>query len=205
MKPANTTQDGPARIAGISADPNNRNVTVGQGLWGTLASNLYNVRLRTSSTGLNGSSPDLRAPAGSATTALQHVVYTRDSGGTARIYVDGVQVEDDPINGDLSNWDADYKLVLGNEATGDRPWAGDLYKAAFYDCDLTAEDVELLYEESTNSNSCHPGMSMEAEDGTLNDAFTIWTDAAASGGHSPRRREGGGPTTRRSHPSAPAR
>ncbi|MCB0045424.1 MAG: hypothetical protein KDD92_08345, partial [Caldilineaceae bacterium] len=151
VKPANVTQDGPARIVSISADANNRNVTLGQGLWGTQASELYNVRLRTTTNNLNGSSPDLRAPAGSATTALQHVVYTRDAGGTARIYVNGSQVKSGTIDGNLSNWDTAYKLILGNEADGSRPWLGELHRVGIYTCALTGSDVSTLYSSPIHS------------------------------------------------------
>jgi hypothetical protein len=47
IKPANTQQDGPARIITLSADTNLRNLTLGQGLWDDQPSTVYDVRLRT--------------------------------------------------------------------------------------------------------------------------------------------------------------
>jgi len=48
IKPANTTQDGPARIVSISQNANNRNFTLGQN------GKIYDVRFRTTSTTANG-------------------------------------------------------------------------------------------------------------------------------------------------------
>ncbi len=42
----------------------------------------------------------------------------------------------------LANWNENFHLILGNEATGDRPWAGTFYKVAIYDRMLT--DTEIL-------------------------------------------------------------
>ncbi|MCI0515239.1 VanZ family protein [candidate division KSB1 bacterium] len=41
----------------------------------------------------------------------------------------------------FSNWNENYRLVIGNEATDDRPWTGILYELAIYDRTLTAEEV----------------------------------------------------------------
>jgi hypothetical protein len=55
VKPANTTQAGPARVVSLSADPGQRNFTLGQ------AEGAYEVRLRTTSTSANGE-PSLWSP-----------------------------------------------------------------------------------------------------------------------------------------------
>src|SRR5687768_8851362 len=82
IKPENATQNGPARIISLSADPGHRNFTLGQD------GARYDVRLRTEKTGENGI-PSLATPENVLTAALTHVVYTRDSAGTATIFVDG--------------------------------------------------------------------------------------------------------------------
>ena len=47
LKAENTSQKGPARIVSLSQNSYSRNITLGQGLWGTLPSDLFDVRLRT--------------------------------------------------------------------------------------------------------------------------------------------------------------
>ena len=88
IEPANVNQDGPARILSISASKTARNVTLGQGLYGTQAPDVYITRLRTSQTSVNGL-PPVVTPAGAATTALTHVAYTRRADGLAILYVNG--------------------------------------------------------------------------------------------------------------------
>ena len=57
VKPANTTQSGPARIVTVSRDPGSRNFTLGQ------KAGAYEVRFRTTSTSANGE-PALSSPGG---------------------------------------------------------------------------------------------------------------------------------------------
>ncbi len=134
VKPANVTQGGPARIVTLSADLYNRNFTLGQD------GDAYDVRLRTTTTGNNGT-PSLSSPDGSLTTALTQVVYTRDASGTAKIYVNGVQRASRTVSGDFSNWSGSYRLALANEFTGDRPWLGELHRVAIYNQALTQAQV----------------------------------------------------------------
>jgi PKD repeat protein len=144
VEPANTTQDGPARIVTLSANPSYRNFTLGQGRWGSYPPDAYDVRLRTTDTSNNGT-PSLTSPAGSLTTELGHVVYTRDAAGVARIYVDGVQVVDGTVGGDFSNWSSSYRLGLANELAQDRPWLGELHLVAIYNRALTPDEVSQNY------------------------------------------------------------
>jgi hypothetical protein len=139
IKPADVDQTGPARIVSLSADPYNRNFTLGQD-----GSN-YNVRLRTTTTGKNGDNPSISA-IDSVKPELTHVVYTRHKNGTARIYIDGVEVASEMIKGDFSNWDNSYHLALANEVTRDRPWLGKFYLVAIYSRALTSEEVVQNYE-----------------------------------------------------------
>ena len=62
ITPANVTQSGPARIVSLSYDLYNRDFTLGQGLWGTLPTTVFDVRLRTTTTNLSGQ-PSLTSPA----------------------------------------------------------------------------------------------------------------------------------------------
>ncbi len=45
----------------------------------------------------------------------------------------------------LANWNENFHLILGNEATGDRPWAGTFYKVAIYDRMLTETEILQCY------------------------------------------------------------
>lgn len=134
LTPANTTQDGPARIVSLSADPYKRNFTLGQ------EGARYEVRLRTTRTGENGMNPALSSRGG-VETRLAHVVYTRAADGKATLYLNGEPAASAAIPGDLSNWEPGFRLALGNELTADRPWRGELRLAAVYSRALTREEV----------------------------------------------------------------
>lgn len=132
-------QSGPARIVSISGDRQNRNFTVGQGVHGSTG-NFLDVRLRSTDTDDNGT-PSLASPDGVLTTALTHIVATRSSDGTTRLYFDGALESTGSAGGDLSNWDDSYRLLLGNETSNDRPWIGTLHLVALYDRALSEADV----------------------------------------------------------------
>ena len=140
IDPANLTQDGPARILTLSNGSSLRNFTLGQGLWGGQPSDTFNARLRTTTTDNDGM-PLLTTAAGAAKAGLQHVVYTRDSAGVARIYVDATQVVSGSVGGNLSNWDSTYGLALGNEIGAERPWLGIMHLAAVYSRALSQAEV----------------------------------------------------------------
>jgi hypothetical protein len=144
IKADNTTQFGPARIVSLSADPFKRNFTLGQ-------SGLdYDIRLRTTTTGVNGNQPSLTAVS-QVNTTLQHVIYTREESGLATIYIDGTQVAvSTSIAGDFSNWNSNFALGLANELTLDRSWLGELYLVAVYDRALTAQEVLQNYSAGPN-------------------------------------------------------
>ena len=140
LKPANNTQDGPARVITFSADSGNRNFTFGQ------AAEHWDQRFRTSENPGNGNTPSLSTPAASIKSipALQHVVYTRNEAGTAIFYIDGLKVQTAAIPGDLSNWDPSYGFGLFNEInfpTDTRTWLGDIFKVAIYGTVLTDAQV----------------------------------------------------------------
>ncbi len=141
IAPASLTQDGPARIVTISRGANQRNITLGQGLWNDQPSTLYDARLRTTATDENGR-PSLSSTADSLNTELTHVVYTYDTNGIARLYIDGEEQTSAEIGGDLSNWDSSYQLALGNELDGQRPWLGSFHLVACYSRALNSSEVQ---------------------------------------------------------------
>ncbi len=144
VNPVTTIQSGPARILTVSADPSNRNATLAHGQWGSLPSDVFDARLRTTETSVNGQ-PETVSPAGSMTGDLQHVVYTRDAEGNARIYVDGAETVVENIGGTLDNWDGSYRLGIGAEMDGTRFWLGSIHLAAVYSRALSARDVEINF------------------------------------------------------------
>jgi hypothetical protein len=141
ITPANATQDGPSRIVTISDDSRNRNVTLAQGLWGDLPSSLYTTRLRTTKTDKNGV-PALSTISNSLKPELSHVVYTRNSSGQARMYIDGQEVASKLIEGDFSHWNTTYALGLANEIQDDRPWLGKFHLVALYNQALEPAAVQ---------------------------------------------------------------
>ena len=144
IDPANLTQDGPARIATISGGTALRNVTLGQGLWSDKPSDTFNVRLRSTTTDKDGM-PLVTTDAGSAKPGLQHLVYTRDPSGAARIYIDNVLTKTGSIAGSTANWDLSYEIALGNEIGAARPWLGTMHLVAVYDRALSAAEVALNF------------------------------------------------------------
>lgn len=145
IRPANVTQDGPARIVSLSGSKTERNVTLGQGLHGNQPSDLYMARLRTTHTSTNGL-PAVVTPPGTATNNLTHVVYTRAKNKRATLYVNGQDRGILDIGGDFSNWDERMALMLADEVSEDRPWLGLFNLVAIYSRALAPAEVLHNYE-----------------------------------------------------------
>ncbi len=147
VKPANTTQYGPARIVALSGDayPTGGNFVLGAGVKSSQRAT-YDVRLRTTRTSQYGT-PSLTSSNGTATTDLTHVLYTRDASGQNQLFIDGNLTAKGSTSGNFSNW-GNYALGLGNEPhpeLGDRPWLGTLHLVAIYDHALTENEIALNY------------------------------------------------------------
>lgn len=138
IQPANSKQDGPARIVSLSKNSNERNFTLGQD------GDKYEVRLRTTRTSTNGI-PALASPGKAANTKLTHVVYAFTQDGQARIFINGKSVATKKVGGLPSNWNGSFKLALANEHSGDRPWQGTYHLVAVYSRGLTAKEVARNY------------------------------------------------------------
>jgi len=120
VAPANVTQDN-AYIVSYSGGTDARNFTLGQSKFD------YQAYLRSSQADANGMPALTTADdARRAQASLQHVVVTYDPVNGRRIYVNGVFTGDvdKQTGGTISNWDDTFALVLGNEVSGNRPWAG---------------------------------------------------------------------------------
>lgn len=144
VKPNRADQGNPARIVSLSGGANLRNATLQQGVWNLSQQrnqNQYGVRLRTSSTNLDGD-PALLVTTSTPSLDLVHLVYTRTANGTAKLYVNGIEQASTTVRGDFSNWDVNYRLLLANEVTGDRPWLGEYNLVALYNRALSATEVQ---------------------------------------------------------------
>ncbi len=149
VKPASTSQEGPARIVSVSGGALSRNFTIGQEYQS------YDARLRTTSTGENGASPSLSMD-NTVNPDLTHVVYTRDADGHAKFYKDGQLASSSTIGGDLSNWDSDFPLALANEIDDDRRWLGEFHLVAVYGRALSDEEVLLNFDAGPNPGNGKP-------------------------------------------------
>jgi mono/diheme cytochrome c family protein len=139
VAPANVTQEGPARIVSYSGGRDRRNLTLGQTLYN------YNMLLRSTESDINGmpifstadADEDLQA-------ALQHVVVNFSPINGRQIYVNGEFTDDldEQIGAAISEWDDSFAFVLGNEVSGDRPWAGTIRMVAMHNRVL--EDAQII-------------------------------------------------------------
>ncbi len=145
IRPANTSQFGPARIVALSVDgfPVGGNFVFGQ------STTSYDLRLRTTETNDFGL-PGLSIPSGTATTDLTHVVITRSVCSGMRYYQDGVLILEDVAEGDLAGWEDGAILALANEPTADRPWLGELHLVAIFDRGLSLTEVEQNFAAGPN-------------------------------------------------------
>ncbi|MCC9640782.1 DUF1592 domain-containing protein [Rhodopirellula sp. JC740] len=143
VSPANLTQKGPARIVSLSGSSVQRNVTLGQ------ERDRFRIRLRTRRTSDNGI-PENDAGV-KLKTELVHLAVTRDQRGKLRTFVDGKLTAEHPVNGELSNWDDSFALLLANEQTGDRAWLGEFHLVAIYDRDLSPEELRQNFRAGANA------------------------------------------------------
>jgi hypothetical protein len=134
VSPAATRQAGPARIVSLSANPSERNVTLGQD------NAAYDVRLRTTTTSTNGT-PSVPSPDAAVSLRPTHVVFSRSVNGEATLWINGEPATTTTVAGDFSGWNVGYPLVLANEASGDRPWLGSLHLVALYSRALSADEI----------------------------------------------------------------
>jgi outer membrane protein assembly factor BamB len=157
--PANTA-DSPRTIASLSRDVPNQNMSFGQ------QDSVYFINLRTTETDSAGS-PSLVSMPGSARNELTHLVYTRDAGGTASLYLNGARVAQGRTVGLITNWDNAYRLALGSELTGERPWLGEYYLMAFYNRALSLGEIFQNYDAGVDDSMIRTPVVMHAHPMTL--------------------------------------
>ena len=146
VRPANAKQDGPARMVTLSGGSSERNFTLGQ------EGDKVDVRLRTTKTSGNGI-PSLNSPGRSLAPRLTHIVYTRNRGGRARLFLNGEQQAEKRVPGAMANWNGQYRLALANELSSDRPWLGTFHLVAIYSRDLSVGEVAQHFKAGVNARS----------------------------------------------------
>lgn len=134
VQPATLNQDGPARILTFSQNGSQRNFTLGQ------EGEAIDVRVRTTKTSGNGI-PSTSAQKALANTKVVHVVYTRSRSGKVGLHINGKQIVNARIEGNLNNWNNNYKIAVGDEISGGRQWKGNIFLLAVYDKALGQETV----------------------------------------------------------------
>lgn len=143
VQPANVSQRGPTRFIAIAASPTQRNYLLGQ------QTDEVHVRLR--HTGKDVDKPYLITTHSPLSTKLVHVVHTYD-GNTERLYLDGVlQSRQVTSRGAYSNWYTSHKLAIGNEVSGDRPFAGHIKMVAIYNRALDSAEIQQNYTAGASS------------------------------------------------------
>ena len=136
----NVSQKGPARIVSYSLNKGLRNFTLGQDKQD------LEFRLRTIENDLNGAHPSVRCKKLFQAGVPQHLAVTNDY-AREKVFRDGQKVHEESLpGGNFSNWDASYPLMLGNEATGNRPWSGRIFLVAIYNRDLSAAEILQNYQ-----------------------------------------------------------
>ena len=143
--PANVTQE-MAQIVSYSGGPGTRNFALQQTLYD------YDFLLRHNAVDANGDplmgldgQPMHSTPAMDEVlqATLQHVVATYDPINGRRIYVNGVlETGVDPIpGGTLIDWQDNFAVILGNEASSDGLWEGTFRLAAVHRRALSEEQI----------------------------------------------------------------
>ena len=137
---ANSQQSGPARIISFSRDSSARNVSICQ------EGDRYFLRLRTTATGLNGTSPEIDiGPVDHD--REQHVLVTYRQGKLAS-YIDGERQDVQQIDGDFSNWSGEQQqLLFGNEYLNDRGWSGTLRNVVIYSRFISEKELDWRYKQ----------------------------------------------------------
>lgn len=138
VKPAFATQLGGARMVTLSPNAQNCNFSLVQN------DQNFGFRLRTTTT-TNRGEPALLTAIGTAHNKLTHLVCTRSSDGTAKIYKDGIAISSGIFLGDFSNWDPTYRFQIGNEFINPREWLGTFYLVAIYNRALSPSEVLQNY------------------------------------------------------------
>lgn len=133
----------PARIVSYSGSTEERNFTLGQYDYNYVALNRSDKSNANGLPVLTTNANDERAQA-----SLQHVVVTFDPIKGRRIYVNGEFTGDTDAQAGavMKDWDNGYALVVGNEVSGNRPWAGSVRFLAIHNRAMSAADIQTNFD-----------------------------------------------------------
>ena len=137
----------------------------------------YEFRLTTTETDLNGL-PSIRTSAGTQTLELTHLVYTRDSDGVAKVYVNGNLDTLGNVPGSLSRFKDNYWLAIGSEPLGGLEWRGMHYLASVYNRALTEFEVQHNYTIGTPVDK-KPAFTIHPEDQYVIEGESLLLDSYA--------------------------
>jgi hypothetical protein len=130
------TASAPAMVAGLSASIVSRNISLLQ------IGTHWVARVRT--TADKNGQPDLTSSAEIVPDHLTHLVVVADA--TQRVlYVDGEVAFADPVAGAPRSWDTSYRMLLGNELSGNRQWAGSFALVAVYARALSKPQIDTNF------------------------------------------------------------
>lgn len=125
------TPSAPVVVAGLSASINSRNISILQ------VGKRWVARIRTNAD-KNGL-PELTSTSDIVAGQMTHLVVVADATRRA-FYINGQAVLD-AAPAAPTGWDASYRLVLGNETSTNRGWAGSIALVAMYRQALTQVQV----------------------------------------------------------------
>lgn len=139
LTPRSLEQGGPVRIVTMSEGWSKRQVNFHLGQSETAAS----FRLRTICEAFTWTTfPEVFTD----TTRPTNLIVTFD-GTHKRLIADGALHEiSEPLEGDFSNWDSGYPLIIGNEATLDRSYLGRIFLIAIYDRVLSMDEIRQNFD-----------------------------------------------------------
>ena len=156
ITPANTSQDGPARIATLSKDTKSQNFLLGQ--------DRDSIQVRS---GERKGNWRWNTTSGSVTTELTHVVMSHAADRTMSVYLDGVLAGREKMSSGPDSWDDSYSFAIGMEFNNRREWFGTYHLVALYGTALDANDVERNYTIGPDVNGSADAPKPETEPNEL--------------------------------------
>jgi hypothetical protein len=127
-----------SRIITISENNDYRNFSIDR------VDKKISFRVRTTETDLNGL-PETFSKNEIGTDELTHLIVTRNKNNEEAIFINGKIDTTINLNGNLSNWNNDFKLLVGNEFFTNRSWLGKIYYLAIYNRSLNENEVKHNY------------------------------------------------------------
>ncbi len=144
VAPDNVAQEN-AWIVGYAGGPMTRNFLVSQMMYNYEAFNRSTV---TEDNNAGDPAVSTEDDDEIAQATLQHVVVTYNAVDGRRIFVNGMDTGafDEAGGGLLTNWSEVFALVLGNDTSNTRPWAGAIRMVAIHNAVLTPAQIQQNFD-----------------------------------------------------------